>query len=128
MTEIEHGSDQATHLTDAEPPELPPSAAGLAAKATDLNALRDAVIEAANVAAGLWFSYIFVLLYFLVAVGSVTHRDLLFESPIKLPFLSVELPLTGFFILGPLLFLVVHAYVLMHFVLLAGIFPFFQRR
>jgi hypothetical protein len=37
-----------------------------------------------------------------------------------LPFLNVELPLKAFFILGPLVFLVVHAYVLLHFVLLAG--------
>ena len=35
------------------------------------------------------------------AVGSVTHRDLLFESPVKLPFLNVDLPLVGFFVLGP---------------------------
>src|SRR5215831_2234814 len=49
-----------------------------------------------------------------------SHRDLLLESPVKLPFLNVELPLNAFFILGPLVFLVVHAYVLLHFLLLAG--------
>ncbi len=32
----------------------------------------------------------------------------------------MDLPLLGFFVLGPLTFLVVHAYVLLHFVLLAG--------
>jgi hypothetical protein len=90
-----------------------------AAKAKDLDALRNAVIDAANVGAGLWFSYLFVLLYLLIATGGITHRDLLLQSPIKLPFLSVELPLVGFFVLGPLLFLIVHAYVLLHFVLLA---------
>jgi uncharacterized protein YjbI with pentapeptide repeats len=90
-----------------------------AAKAKDLDALRASVVDAAGVGAGLWISYLFVLLYLLIATGGVTHRDLLFESPIKLPFLSVELPLVGFFVLGPLLFLIVHAYVLLHFVLLA---------
>jgi uncharacterized protein YjbI with pentapeptide repeats len=59
-------------------------------------------------------------LYFAIAAGAVTHRDLLLESPVKLPFLNVELPLKAFFILGPLVFLVVHAYVLLHFLLLAG--------
>ena len=49
-----------------------------------------------------------------------SHRDLLLESPVKLPFLNVELPLNAFFILGPVVFLVVHAYVLLHFLLLAG--------
>ena len=38
----------------------------------------------------------------------------------KLPFLNVELPLKSFFWLGPLIFIVMHAYVLLHFVLLAG--------
>jgi len=90
------------------------------AKANDLQALCDSVVDAASVGVGLWFSYLFVLFYFLVAVGGVTHRDLLLENPVKLPFLNVDLPLTGFFFLGPLLFIVVHAYVLLHFVVLAG--------
>jgi uncharacterized protein YjbI with pentapeptide repeats len=60
-----------------------------------------------------------VLFYLAIAVGSVTHRNLLFESPVKLPFLNVDLPLIGFFVLGPAIFLIVHAYVLLHFVLLA---------
>jgi uncharacterized protein YjbI with pentapeptide repeats len=52
-------------------------------------------------------------------VGSVTHRDLLFENPVKLPFLNADLPLKAFFVLGPVLFLIVHAYVLLHLVPLA---------
>jgi len=68
----------------------------------------------------LWLSYLFALFYFAVAAGAVTHRNLLLEEPVKLPFLNVELPLTAFFILGPLVFIIVHAYVLLHFVLLAG--------
>jgi uncharacterized protein YjbI with pentapeptide repeats len=91
-----------------------------AAKAKDLGALRDAVVDAASVGAGLWISYLFALFYLAIAAGAVTHRDLLLESPVKLPFLNVELPLKAFFILGPLVFLIVHAYVLLHFVLLAG--------
>ena len=104
----------------SEPPPLPPTATALAGKAKDLQALRDALVDAANVGAGLWFSYLFVLFYVLIAVGGVTHRDLFFESPVKLPFLNVDLPLLGFFVLGPAIFLIVHAYVLLHFVLLAG--------
>jgi uncharacterized protein YjbI with pentapeptide repeats len=85
-----------------------------------LKALRDVVVDAAAISAGLWFSYIFVLLYLLIAVAGVTHRNLFFEDPVKLPFLSVDLPLVSFFVIGPLLFLIVHAYVLIHFVLFAG--------
>jgi hypothetical protein len=89
-------------------------------RATDLGALRDAVVDAAGVSTGLWLSYLFVLFYFAIAAGAVTHRDLFLENPVKLPFLNVELPLKAFFILGPLVFLIVHAYVLLHFILLAG--------
>jgi hypothetical protein len=95
-------------------------AQGLAAKATDLDTLRTAVVDAAGVGYGLWFSCLFVGFYFAIAAGAITHRDLLLESAVKLPFLNVELPLKAFFIFGPLVFLVVHAYVLLHFVLLAG--------
>ena len=78
-----------------------PEPSGFAAKAKDLQALRDAVVEAATVSGALWLSYIFVFLYLAIAAGAVTHKDLFFENPVKLPFLNVELPLTAFFILGP---------------------------
>jgi hypothetical protein len=86
----------------------------------DLEASRTAIGDAAGIGGGLWLSYIFVLFYLFVAAAGVTHRDLLFESPVKLPFLNVDLPLTSFFSLGPGLLLIVHAYVLLHLVLLAG--------
>ena len=116
-TERDAGAEAATGT--AEAPEAVAQLPPLAGKANDLDALRGAVVDAANVGAGLWVSYLFVLLYLLVAAGSVTHKDLLFESPVRLPFLGVDLPLTGFFVLGPVMFLIVHAYVLLHFGLLA---------
>jgi hypothetical protein len=88
-----------------------PEPSGFAAKARDLQALRDAVDQAAAVSGALWLSYIFVFLYLAIAAGAVTHKDLFFENPVKLPFLNVELPLIGFFVLGPALFLIVHAYI-----------------
>jgi uncharacterized protein YjbI with pentapeptide repeats len=91
-----------------------------AAKAKDLGTLRDTVIDSAGVGAGLWLSYLFVLFYFAIAAGAVTHRDLLLENSVKLPFLNVELPLKAFFVLGPLVFLIGHTYVLLHFAMLAG--------
>jgi Pentapeptide repeats (8 copies) len=109
-----------------EPPPSKTEPTPFAAKAKDLGALRDAVVDAAGVGTGLWLSYLFVLIYFAIAAGAVTHRDLLLENPVKLPFLNVELPLKAFFILGPLVFLIVHAYVLLHFVLLAGKIAAFQ--
>jgi uncharacterized protein YjbI with pentapeptide repeats len=94
--------------------------ADFAKQATDLQTLRDAVVDAASVGGSLWLSYLFVFFYLAIAAGGVTHRDLLFENPVKLPFLNIELPLIGFFVLGPPLFVIVHAYTLLHFTLLAG--------
>ena len=47
------------------------------------------VVDAASVSAGLWFSYLFVLFYFGIAAGSVTHRDLLFEAQLNYHFLTL---------------------------------------
>ena len=90
----------------------------IAEKADDLEAIKKAVDDAAAVSGALWFSYLFVLFYFAVAAGAVTHVDLFFENPVKLPFLNIELPLLAFFFLAPILFLIVHAYTLVHLVML----------
>jgi hypothetical protein len=95
-------------------PGLPP----IAAKADDPEAIKQAVDDAATVSGALWFSYLFVLFYLAIAAGAVTDADLFLENPVKLPFLGVELPLVAFFVLAPILFLVVHAYLLVHLVML----------
>jgi uncharacterized protein YjbI with pentapeptide repeats len=106
---------EAQALAPAVPaPDLPP----IAAKADDLEAIKKAVDDAASVGGGLWLSYLFVLFYLAVAAGAVTHEDLFFERPVKLPFLGIELPLVAFFALAPLIFVVVHAYTLVHLVFL----------
>jgi uncharacterized protein YjbI with pentapeptide repeats len=93
---------------------LPP----IAAKADDLEAIKKAVDDAASVGGGLWLSYLFVLSYLAIAAGAVTHADLFLENPVKLPFFNIELPLLAFFFLAPIVFIVVHAYTLVHLVLL----------
>jgi uncharacterized protein YjbI with pentapeptide repeats len=103
-----------------ESPAAPDAAQKFTYEADDLNNLRKAVEDAASVSAGLWLSYLFFLFYIGIAAGGITHRDLLLESPVKLPFLGVELPLVAFFFLAPVLFIVSHAYTLMHFVMLAA--------
>jgi uncharacterized protein YjbI with pentapeptide repeats len=114
--ELERPGGKREDITESAVPAQPTP---FTAKARDLDAIRTAVAEAAGVSGALWLSYLFVFFYFAVAAAGVTHRDLLFENPVKLPFLNVDLPLKGFFALGPLLFLIVHAYVLVHFVMLA---------
>ncbi len=116
----------ATRETGAAP-KIPASDLGktsndlpkIAEKADDLEAIKKTVDDAATVGGGLWLSYLFVLFYLAVAAGAVKHQDLFFERPVKLPFLTgIELPLFWFFLLAPLLFLVVHAYTLVHLKLL----------
>jgi len=110
------GSEAALADSHVESPalDLPP----IAAQADDLEAIKKAVDDAASLGGGLWLSYLFVLFYLAVAAGAVTHADLFLEKSVKLPFLNVELPLLAFFFLAPILFLFVHAYALVHLVLL----------
>ena len=98
----------------AAAPDLP----AIAAKADDLDEIKKAVEDAAAVSGGLWLSYLFVLSYIAIAAGAVTHEDLLLVRPVKLPFLNVELPLKAFFALAPFVVLIIHAYALMHFIML----------
>ena len=90
----------------------------IAAKADDLEEIKKSVEDAASVSGGLWLSYLFVHSYIAIAAGAVTHVDLLLERPVKLPFLNVELPLLAFFALSPFVVLIIHAYALMHFIML----------
>ncbi len=105
------GADSAAPTPARELPKI-------AEKADDLEAIKKTVDDAASVGGGLWLSYLFVLFYLAVAAGAVTHADLFFENPVKLPFLNIELPLLAFFALAPILFLIVHAYTLVHLVML----------
>src|SRR5947209_15685892 len=91
----------------------------LNASKPDIEAIKKSVDDAASVSAGLWLSYVFVLFYIAVAAGAVTHEDLLLRTPVRLPFLNIDLPLLAFFALAPVLFLLSHAYVLVHFVMLS---------
>jgi uncharacterized protein YjbI with pentapeptide repeats len=83
-------------------------------QAEDLGEARKALESATNIGRGLWFTFLSLVAYLVIAVGSVTHKDLFLETPIRLPLLNVELPLVAFFWVAPLMFLVVHGYLLMH--------------
>jgi uncharacterized protein YjbI with pentapeptide repeats len=91
----------------------------IAKKHDDLEAIKKAVEDAASVSGPLWLSYLFALFYIALAAAAVNHVDLLLENPVKLPFLNIELALKAFFVLAPILFVILHAYTLAHFVLLS---------
>jgi hypothetical protein len=79
----------------------------------ELNALEKAVNDASSRAGALWLSFITLATYLVITVGSVTHRNLLLETPLKMPILNVDLPLVGFFVIAPAFFLIFHFYLLL---------------
>jgi hypothetical protein len=74
--------------------------------------LVDAANEAAKGMAAIWFFFLTFTVFLAVAVGSTTHRVLFLEQPVKLPIFGVDLPLVGFYLVAPALFVVLHFYVL----------------
>ncbi len=101
--------------------------AAFAAKADDLDEIKRCVNEAASASGALWISYLSLLLYTGITVGAVTSVDLFMEKPVKLPFLGADIPLQAFFFLAPLLFLIVHVYTLMSFVILSDKAKWYHR-
>ena len=85
----------------------------MADDAQRLSALEKAVNDSAGKAGVLWTSFITLGTYLLIATGSVTHRSLFLNSAIKLPVLGVELPVTGYFLVAPMIFLIFHFYLLL---------------
>jgi uncharacterized protein YjbI with pentapeptide repeats len=83
-------------------------------QAQDLGEARKALDSATGIARGLWFTFLSLTAYLVISVGSVTHRDLFLETPVRLPLLNVDLPLVTFFWVAPLMFLVIHAYLLLN--------------
>ena len=85
----------------------------------DLGALEKALNDAAGKASVLWTTFVTFELYLAIAFGSVKHRDLFLETPVKLPILNVDLPLVGFFVLAPAILVIFHFYVFLQLYALA---------
>ncbi|MFN2201524.1 MAG: pentapeptide repeat-containing protein, partial [Caldilineaceae bacterium] len=75
-------------------------------------------LTAANAAIGTTRTFFFALLsiaaYIGVVVWGTTDEQLLRISPIKLPLIGVEVPLTSFYLFVPWLFVLLHLNLLMH--------------
>ena len=85
----------------------------------DVGELQSALNDAAGKASVLWTAFITFELYLAIAFGSVTHRDLFLETPIKLPVLNVDLPLVGFFVVASTVLVMFHFYVFLQLLMLA---------
>src|ERR1700720_156242 len=85
----------------------------------EAEALASALNHSAERVQTLWFSFLTFMLYLAIATGTTTHRMLFLEEPLNLPVLNIKLPLLGFYILTPIIFVVFHFYMLLNLVLLA---------
>src|SRR5229473_4305365 len=84
----------------------------------DVKALEGSLNDSATRVSAIWISFLVFGLYLVIAAGTVTHRQLFLEDPVKLPVLNIDLPMVGFFFLAPILFVVFHTYVLIQVLLL----------
>jgi uncharacterized protein YjbI with pentapeptide repeats len=82
----------------------------------EAEALAAALNHSAERVQTLWFSFLTFMLYLAIATGTTTHRMLFLEEPLNLPVLNIRLPLLGFYILTPVIFVV---FLLLNLVLLA---------
>jgi uncharacterized protein YjbI with pentapeptide repeats len=84
----------------------------------DVAGLERSLNDSATRVSTLWISYLLFGLYLLVAAGTATHRQLLLEEPLKLPALGSDVPLVWFFLVSPVLFVLLHFYLLLQVLLL----------
>ena len=81
--------------------------------------LLSSVNEASVAARNGWLFFLALLAYLFIAAASVSHKDLLLNAPVVLPFLGIALRLDSFFLFAPLVLLFVHFGLLVQHVLLS---------
>jgi uncharacterized protein YjbI with pentapeptide repeats len=81
--------------------------------------LLEAVNNSSDTANTGWLIFLGIMTYFMIAVAGVTHRDLLLETPVSLPILQVQIPITQFFQFAPPVLVLFHIGVISQLVLLA---------
>ena len=81
--------------------------------------LLEAVNDSSDEAHVGWVLFLAMMVYLMVAVAGVTHRDLLLETPVELPILQVRIQLAQFFEFAPIVLVLLHMGVVAQLVLLA---------
>lgn len=77
-------------------------------KDKERDSLRKAVDKSSSSNKTFFVSYLSVLLYLIITVSNVTDEQFLLNKPVNLPWLNISIPLFGFFIFAPLIFLATH--------------------
>ena len=93
----------------AKPPKLPEDVKGFLGEAN----------VASDPARTSWLAFLALLTYVIVTLASVSHKDLLLNSPVRLPIINADIPLVGFFQYAPAMLLLVYLSLLVQHVILA---------
>ena len=93
----------------AKPPKVSEEAKGLLDEAN----------RASDPAWSAWLAFLVLLTYVAVTLASVSHKNLLLNSPVRLPIINADIPLVGFFQYAPALLLLVYLSLLVQHVILA---------
>jgi uncharacterized protein YjbI with pentapeptide repeats len=81
--------------------------------------LIEAVNDTSEIAHTGWLIFLGVVAYFCIAAAGVSHKDLLLNSAVQLPFMQVSIDLTRFFLFAPVVLLFMHFGLLVQHVMLA---------
>jgi Pentapeptide repeats (8 copies) len=74
---------------------------------------------ASNPASSAWIAFLLLLAYVVVTLAGVDHKNLLLNSPVKLPIINADIPLVGFFQYAPAMLLLVYLSLLVQHVILS---------
>ena len=78
----------------------------------DFGAVEEALNDAARRVNAVWISFIVLCVYVFIATFTVTPAALFRDAPVKLPIFNADLPLKVYFVMAPVLVLVLHAYLI----------------
>lgn len=92
----------------------------------DLAKLEASVNATSQRAVTQWLAYLSLWAYLFFTTLSITHRDLILLTPVKLPLIGVELGLREYFWAGPPLFWVFHLYLVRKITVLARDVAFYR--
>lgn len=82
--------------------------------------LLEAVNRASSATRSGWLASLLILAFAALPLAGITHRELLLETPVTLPLVTLAVPLLVYASLLPLIVLLVHAGMLMDHAVLAG--------
>jgi hypothetical protein len=74
------------------------------------------VNAASDTSQTVWLIFLLLMAYFVIALGSVSDKDLLLNAPITLPLLGIDMSLDRFFLFAPPILILLHLGVLMQYV------------